>query len=138
MADKVNRFNKKKFNDHMLKLINNNDFKFEVSRFSKGELKLHEIMPTKEFRKWCKKLLIQAGMDKKEVVDLLISIAKNLILNQFRVFMSSLLVLYIHTWKKVISLTLYQHQILKVVSIFPKYQRQRKLLSTIHLRIDHL
>ena len=71
MADKVNRFNKKKFNDHMLKLINDNDFKFEVSRFSNGELKLHEIMPTKEFRKWCKKLLIQAGMDKKEASKVL-------------------------------------------------------------------
>lgn len=69
--EKINRFNKKKFNEHMLRLINDNNFKFEISKYSKGNIKLTEIMPTKEFRKWCKKLLIQSGMDKKEASKVL-------------------------------------------------------------------
>ena len=68
---KVNRFNKKNFNDLMLELANNTEFKFEVAKYSKGSLKLEEIMPTKEFRNWCKKLLIQCGMDKKEASKVL-------------------------------------------------------------------
>lgn len=63
---KINRFNKKKFNELMIELANDTDFKYEVSKYSNGDLKVVEIMPTKDFRNWCKKLLIQAGMDKKE------------------------------------------------------------------------
>lgn len=68
---KVNRFNKKNFNDLMTRLANDTDFKFEVAKISHGNLKLEEIMPTKEFRNWCKRLLIQAGMDKKEASKVL-------------------------------------------------------------------
>lgn len=62
----VNRFNKKKFNEHMLNLFNDPNFKFEISKFSHDGVKLVEIMPSKEFRSWCRKLLIQTGMDKDE------------------------------------------------------------------------
>lgn len=71
MSEKVNRFNKRNFNELMLELANNVDFKFEVAKYSKGSLKLEEIMPTKDFRNWCKKLLITCGMDKKEASKVL-------------------------------------------------------------------
>ena len=67
----INRFNKKKFNEHMLNLFNDPNFKFEISKYSHDGVKLVEIMPSKEFRTWCKKLLIQTGMDKEDASKVL-------------------------------------------------------------------
>ena len=63
---KRNRFNKKNFNMLMIALLNDPDFEEEVSSYRSGNLKLKKIMPTKAFRKGCKALLDQAGMDKKD------------------------------------------------------------------------
>lgn len=62
----INRFNKKKFNDFMCELANDTDYTYETAKFIKGELRVSEIKATKQFRNWCKKLLMKAGMDKKE------------------------------------------------------------------------
>lgn len=61
-----NRFNKKNFNMLMVALANDVEFTSKVARLRRGEVNVKEIMPTKEFRKWCKKLLIKAGFDKQE------------------------------------------------------------------------
>lgn len=63
---KTNRFNKKKFNEYMLELMNDPAFTVEIVRNRQDGLKRKEINPTKEFRNWCKKTLEKCGMDKKE------------------------------------------------------------------------
>lgn len=63
----VNRFNKKNFNNLMLAIANDPEFKVEVAKVKKGELdSVEEIMVTKGFRQWCKKLIEKAGVDKSE------------------------------------------------------------------------
>ena len=62
----VNRFNKKKFNEFMRDLANNLDYSYETTKFINGEIKSKKIESTKEFRRWCKRLLMSAGMDKKD------------------------------------------------------------------------
>lgn len=63
----INRFNKKNFTTLMTALANDLDFKAEVAKVKKGELdSVEEVMVTKEFRKWCKKLIEKAGVDKSE------------------------------------------------------------------------
>lgn len=60
------RFNKKEFNKLLTAIANDPDFTTHVARGKKGEINVKEIMPTKEFRKWCKKLLEKVGLDSKE------------------------------------------------------------------------
>ena len=63
----INRFNKKNFNTLMTALANDIEFKTQVAKVKKGELdSLEDIMVTKEFRKWCKKLVERMGVDKTE------------------------------------------------------------------------
>ena len=62
----VNRFNKRNFNTLMLALANDIEFKSEVAKIKNGNVELEEIMPTKKFRKWCKKLVEKMGVDKSE------------------------------------------------------------------------
>lgn len=62
----VNRFNKRNFNTLMIALANDVDFKTEVAKMKKGEVVLEEIMPTKKFRKWCKKLVEKMGVDRTD------------------------------------------------------------------------
>jgi len=70
-SENVGRFNKRDFNLLMTALANDNDFEVEVGKLKGGNLNLSKIMPTKEFRKWCKKFLISSGMDKKEASKVL-------------------------------------------------------------------
>lgn len=63
----INRFNKKNFNTLMTALANDVDFTTQVAKVKKGELdSLENVMVTKEFRKWCKKLIEKMGVDKTE------------------------------------------------------------------------
>ncbi len=70
----VNRFNKKNFNTLMTALANDLEFKAKVAKVKKGELdSLEDVMVTKEFRKWCKKLVEKMGVDKTESEKVLTS-----------------------------------------------------------------
>lgn len=63
----INRFNKKNFNKLMLAMANDVNFKAEMAKVKKGELdSVEDIMVTKGFRQWCKKLVEKAGVDKNE------------------------------------------------------------------------
>lgn len=62
-----NRFSRKNFNTLMVALVNDVDFKTKVAKVKKGELDtVEDVMVTEEFRKWCKKLIEKAGVDKSE------------------------------------------------------------------------
>lgn len=65
---KLNRFNKKKFADLLVALANDTEFTTEVARSINGgdECVVEEVAVSKEFRKWCKKLVEKAGVDKME------------------------------------------------------------------------
>lgn len=63
---KVERFNKKKFNQFLTELMNDPEYKVGVARNKKSGMELKEIYPTKEFRNWCRKIAEKFGMDKKE------------------------------------------------------------------------
>ncbi len=61
------RFSKEKFNEMMKSIANDINFKTEIAIVKKGELdSIDEIEVSKKFRKWCKKLLIDIGMDKND------------------------------------------------------------------------
>lgn len=60
------RFNKKNFELLMVALLNDNNFTTKVAKYRKGNLEVTDILPTKGFRQWCKKLLESTGMDKKD------------------------------------------------------------------------
>ena len=67
----LNRFNKKNFNALMLAMANDVDFTSKVGKKVKDadgadSVELEDVMVTKEFRKWCKKLVETAGIDKVE------------------------------------------------------------------------
>lgn len=63
----INRFNKKNFNTLMVAMANDINFKNELAKVKKGELdEVEDIMVTKGFRKWCKQLVENAGVDKAE------------------------------------------------------------------------
>lgn len=66
---KINRFSKKSFNELMLAMVNTPDFSFKTISGKPDELKeedVKELFPTKEFRKFIKKVLQTAGVDKNE------------------------------------------------------------------------
>lgn len=63
----INRFSKKNFNTLLLAMANDLEFKEKVAKVKGGELvDLEEVMVTKDFRKWCQKLVEKAGVDKAE------------------------------------------------------------------------
>lgn len=62
----INRFNKKNFNLLMLAMANDPEFKVQVANVKNGNLDLEDVMVTKEFRKWCKKLVEKVGVDPME------------------------------------------------------------------------
>ncbi len=63
----VNRFNKKNFNKLLTAMANDVNFKAHVAKVKKGELDtVEDILVTDGFRKWCKKLIEKAGVDKTE------------------------------------------------------------------------
>ena len=62
-----NRFNKKNFEKLMKTMLNDPNFKTEVAHVKKGELdSIEEIEVSKEFRKFCKRIIEKSGVDKKE------------------------------------------------------------------------
>lgn len=62
-----NRFNKKNFEKLMKTMINDPNFKTEMVKVKKGQLdSVEEIEVSKEFRKFCKKIVEKAGVDKTE------------------------------------------------------------------------
>ena len=65
---KLNRFNKKKFSDLLVALANDTEFTAKVSRNIKGgeDRVVEDIAVSKVFRKWCRHLVEQAGVDKAE------------------------------------------------------------------------
>jgi hypothetical protein len=64
----VNRFNKRNFNALMVALANDVNFTTQIAKAKKGtdEVELEDIMVTKDFRKWCKKLVEKMGVDSSE------------------------------------------------------------------------
>ena len=64
----INRFSKKKFNALALAVANDVNYKSEVAKVIDGQPSIEEVMVTKGFRKFCKKLLQSAGVDKSEAV----------------------------------------------------------------------
>lgn len=97
---KKNRFNKKNFNTLMIALLNDPEFEEEVASYRNSELKLKKIMPTKGFRKWCKNLLEQAGMDKKDASIVLDKNFKFSDVNGLYEFFASALYEYINSGNK--------------------------------------
>ena len=68
----INRFNKKNFTKLMTAMANDTEFKTEYAKSKNGEIsEVEDIMVTKEFRKWCMKLLEKAGVDKNESVRIM-------------------------------------------------------------------
>ena len=61
-----NRFNKKNFAILATALANDTNFKVSVGKKVGSEFQLEDVMITEEFRKWCKKLVESAGLDKAE------------------------------------------------------------------------
>lgn len=62
----VNRFNKKKFETLMLAMANDSSVEAEHAKIKNGEVNIEKVAVTKGFRKFCKKLLEAAGMDRAE------------------------------------------------------------------------
>lgn len=62
-----NRFNKKNFEKLMKAMLNDPEFKTEVANAKKGQLEsVEEIEVSKGFRKFCKRVIEKAGVDKAE------------------------------------------------------------------------
>lgn len=62
----LNRFNKKNFNILMTAIANDVDFTEKVAKKTGDTFELEDVMVTKAFRKWCKKLVEKAGIDSSE------------------------------------------------------------------------
>ena len=63
----INRFNKKNFNLLMTAMANDPNFTTKVVKVKGGELdSVEDVMITKGFREFCKKIVEKAGVDKKE------------------------------------------------------------------------
>lgn len=63
----VNRFNKKNFNTLMTAIANDPEFTTKVVKVKNNELvDVEDVMVTKGFREFCKRIVEKAGMDKKE------------------------------------------------------------------------
>lgn len=61
-----NRFSKKAFDEMMLRILNDIDYTSEIVKVRHGEIYHDDVKVTKKFRKFCRKLLEQVGMDKSE------------------------------------------------------------------------
>ena len=69
----INRFNKRNFNMLMVALANDLEFTSKVAKVKGNDVHIEEVMVTKEFRKWCKKLVEKMGIDKTESEKILSS-----------------------------------------------------------------
>jgi hypothetical protein len=55
----------------MVALANDTNFTSKVTKIKKGEVVVEDVLVTKGFRKWCKKLVEKMGVDKAESSKLL-------------------------------------------------------------------
>ena len=63
----INRFSKKNFNTLIAAIANNPEFKAKVVKVKNNEVvDVEDVMVTEGFRKFCKKIIEKAGVDKKE------------------------------------------------------------------------
>lgn len=62
----VNRFNKKNFNTLMTAMANDVNFQVKIASVKNDVMSLEDVMVTKGFRKWCKKLVEKVGVDPME------------------------------------------------------------------------
>ena len=62
----LNRFSKKNFNTLMVAMANDVDFTEKVAKKTGDSFVLEDVMVTKAFRKWVKKLVEKAGIDANE------------------------------------------------------------------------
>lgn len=62
----LNRFSKKNFNILMTAMANDIEFTEKVAKKTGDTFELEDVMVTKAFRKWCKKLVEKAGIDSSE------------------------------------------------------------------------
>lgn len=62
----LNRFSKKNFNNLMVAIANDVNFTDKIAKKAGDSFELEDIMVTKEFRKWCRKLVEKAGVDSYE------------------------------------------------------------------------
>lgn len=62
----INRFNKKKFENLLLAILNDTNYTTTNVKIRNGEIIKEEVEITKNFRKFCKKILECAGIDKTE------------------------------------------------------------------------
>lgn len=72
----MSRFSKEAFNEQIKTIINNPDYKVDVVKVSKAKAEGYnttEVSVTQGFRKFCKKLLEQFGVDKFESEKVLTS-----------------------------------------------------------------
>ena len=92
----VHHFNKKKFNELLLAVINDPEYTKEVAKIRKGEITKEEIHPSKEFRSWCKKFLEAAGFDKNESKKVLDPSFKFSNVNGIYELIASVIYLYIN------------------------------------------
>lgn len=70
----INRFNKKNFTLLMTAMANDPEFTEKVAKVKNGELdSVEDVMVTKGFREFCKKVVEKAGVDKSESARFLTS-----------------------------------------------------------------
>lgn len=70
----INRFNKKNFTALMTAMANDPEFTAKVVKVKNSEIdSIEEVMVTKGFREFCKKIVEKAGVDKKESAIVLTS-----------------------------------------------------------------
>lgn len=62
----LNRFSKKNFNNLMVAMANDVNFTEKVAKKAGDSFEVVDIMVTKEFRKWCRKLLTKVGVDEND------------------------------------------------------------------------
>ena len=62
----LNRFSKKNFNALMTAIANDIDFTSKVAKKSGDSFEVEELTISKDFRKWCKKLIEKFGVDSND------------------------------------------------------------------------
>jgi len=59
----LNRFSKKNFNNLMTAIANDTEFVAKVAKKSGDSFEVEDVFVSKDFRKWCKKLVEKFGVD---------------------------------------------------------------------------
>lgn len=67
----LNRFSKKNFNSLLTAIANDPDFTTKAAKKSGDTYEVEEILVSKDFRKWCKKLIEKFGVDSSDANSVL-------------------------------------------------------------------